>query len=269
MIYKFQSVAEILTNEFSRRQNHNPKYSMRAYARDLNLGPSRLSEILQGKQGLSQKKAVELAKSLNLSKLENDYFITLVESQFSRSKAGREAAKTRLKKFNFMTEVKQSLEVFEAISKWEHLAILELLLLKKNKITTKWIATHLDISEVQVKEAINRLLGLGLVEKSGNILKRVSDEYFVWPTEIPSLSIKNYHKDVLKKSIEKLFTVDLEEREFNSVVMPINPDKIPEAKKLMKKFNRDMAKLLSDKKKNSRIYYFSSQLFPADTGPLK
>jgi hypothetical protein len=46
--------------------------------------------------------------------------------------------------------------------------------------------------------------------------------------------------------------------------MPIDSSKLPEAKKLIKKFNREMNELLSHEKRNDRVYYLSTQLFPID-----
>ena len=54
----------LLKSELASRTNQNPNYSLRAFARDLDLAPSRLSEVLNGKQGLSTQAAEKIAKTL-------------------------------------------------------------------------------------------------------------------------------------------------------------------------------------------------------------
>ena len=264
MIFKHNDYIEILTEEFDKRKAHNKSYSMRAFSRDIGIVPSRLSEVLKGKQGLSGNKAQEISKNLNLNKMEEDFFISLVESKHARSKIARESAQIRLKKFNYTQNKKQTLDVFKVISQWEHLALLELIQLKGSKSDQVWISAKLGISEKKVTTAITRLKNLGLLEQKGEKLKRINDDYFEWPTEIPSSSIKNYHKGILTKAIQSLFTTPIHQREFRSLVMPIDTNKIKDAKKLMLKFNKEMNKLVSLKKSNNRVYYFCSQLFPAD-----
>ena len=48
-----ESLSEILSFQLSQRKQSNPAYSMRAFARDLQISSSQLSMILSGKRGLS------------------------------------------------------------------------------------------------------------------------------------------------------------------------------------------------------------------------
>ena len=66
VIQLYQSYQDILKAELEKRQRANARYSLRAFARDLGVSPSNLSEILQRKAGLSRIKAQEIAKKLNL-----------------------------------------------------------------------------------------------------------------------------------------------------------------------------------------------------------
>ena len=71
----------ILKDELLRRIRQNPRYSLRAFARDLRLSPSRLSEVLSGKQGLSRQAAKAITERLGWRGSEAERFIDLVESQ--------------------------------------------------------------------------------------------------------------------------------------------------------------------------------------------
>lgn len=264
MIFNYTDYRAILRAEFERREKHNPSYSLRAFARDLETIPSRLSEILSHKQGLSPEKANVFAMRIGLNPLETDFFVALVEKEHGRSKLSREAAKIRLKKFGHKDQRNMSLEIFKLISNWEHLAILELVQLNGARSEIAWISKRLDLAPSKAKECIERLLHVGLLIKKNGKLKRVDDSVFVWPGQIPSAAIKNYHKGVIEKSLYSLFTQPLEKREFSSIVMPIDSEKIPEAKKMIRDFSFELNKFLTDSKKKDRIYYYASQFFGVD-----
>lgn len=264
MIFNFTDYRSILRSEFEKREKHNPSYSLRAYARDLGIIASRLSEILARKQGLSPEKGSAIAKKLGLNPLEEEFFVALVEVEHGRSKLSKEAAKIRLKKFGLKDEKKMSMEVFKLISNWEHLAILEIVQLSGARTDAAWIATRLGVREKDAKECIDRLLHVGLLTKKNGKLKRVDDSLFVWPSQIPSASIKNYHKGVIEKSLHSLFTDSVDKREFSSVIMPIDSEKIPEAKKMIRDFSFELNKFFAKSKKKDRVFYYSSQFFGID-----
>ena len=64
--YESHSISEFLGAEFSKRKLRNETYSLRAFARDLGVSASRLSEILSGKLGISEKTAETIASKLRL-----------------------------------------------------------------------------------------------------------------------------------------------------------------------------------------------------------
>ncbi|MFW7382211.1 MAG: TIGR02147 family protein [Oligoflexus sp.] len=165
-IFQFNDYRDILKNELSRRTKQNPSYSQGALARDLGLAPSRLSEILNGKQGMSVKVAMKIAKGLRLSAEEQEFFSTLVECQHGRSRLARETATLRLEKFRHLRrfEPLQS-EFFKALSSWYHLAIIELQKLSECKWDASWIARQLGIEAQEAEEAMKRLSRLGLISQ--------------------------------------------------------------------------------------------------------
>lgn len=264
MIFNSNSYRSILRSEFEKREKHNPSYSLRAFARDLEIIPSRLSEIFSSKQGLSPIKAESIAKKLGFNPLESEFFVALVEKEHGRSQLSKEAAIIRLKKFGMREQKKMSMELFKLISNWEHLAILEIVQLGNARSTTSWIAKRLGITTDMAKDCVERLLHVGLLTNEKGKLKRVDDSLFVWPSQIPSASIKNYHQGVIEKSLHSLFTHPVEMREFSSVVMPIDSTKIPEAKKMIREFSFELNKFLISSKKKDRVFYYASQFFGID-----
>jgi len=55
---------ELLQKEFATRVARNKNYSLRAFARDLELAPSTVSEIMSGKYKLSDERLAEIYKKI-------------------------------------------------------------------------------------------------------------------------------------------------------------------------------------------------------------
>lgn len=53
------------------RQARNPRYSMRALARDLGISQTMLVQVMSGKRGLSAEMAIKIAGRLQLSEAES------------------------------------------------------------------------------------------------------------------------------------------------------------------------------------------------------
>ena len=58
---------KLIKQVYTERKTRNKKYSLRAFARDLDIPVSSLSELLSGKSGISKERAIKVADKLNLS----------------------------------------------------------------------------------------------------------------------------------------------------------------------------------------------------------
>lgn len=88
-----QEYRRIVKEELERRRSHNPSYSLRAFARDLELAPSRVSRVINGKEGFSRKSAEKTARLMGLGPEQIQNFCQLVEE--SRKRNGASSSLTR------------------------------------------------------------------------------------------------------------------------------------------------------------------------------
>ncbi len=251
----------LLRNEFETRAQHNPRYSLRAFARDLGLASSRLSEIFNNQEGLSRSSAAQVAKRLGYGKEETEVFCDLVESVHARSKAKRAIAGIRLKNRYQYAEFNQlQMDHFKVLSDWHHFAILELTTIAGFRSEVTWISKQLGVSPLLVSTAIERLERIGLLSKKSG--KWVTQEPFTaTPSGIPSESIKKFHKQILEKAITALHLQSVDERDFSAMVMAIPSEKIPWAKSKIKEFRRELSKNFESEKNKDQVYCLSIQLF--------
>jgi len=254
---------QILLRELATRTRRNPGYSLRAFARDLQIPAPKLSQALRGIKGFSAKRANEIAERLKLSSIERELFVDLVESEHSRSQIGREQAKARvLQKTKEDGFAELDLERFQIISDWFHFAILELTDVTGFKSDAKWISRRLGVPFEETKKAIERLLDFGLLSenKKGELKQTQTD--LATPSGIPSRAIREQHSQLLHKADKALENYDVNERDFSAITLAISSEDIPKAKILIKDFRRKFNKELQKAPKKDRVYCISIQFFP-------
>jgi len=139
------------------------------------------------------------------------------------------------------------------------------------KVTTKdfknspvWIAKKLGITTDEAREAVDRLLRLGLLVETGKTLKMADRLSEVAPKKSET-AVREHHAQMMKRAQEALETHTDEAawmmREISSLSLGCDPSKIPEAKTLIKKFKEDLTQLVTTGEIRS-VYQFNVQLFP-------
>lgn len=250
-----------LKDRLNEKVQANPKYSLRAFARDLEVSPSVLSELLNGKHGLSEKVAKRIAQNLDLSTHEIQIFCDQVVALNSKSLHKKNQAKERIDALKEMHQ-KNSLQLdhFKIISDWYHFAILELTYLEGFKSDTTWIAKKLGITKLEVESAIERLLRIELLEIKNK--KYVATEDFTAsPDGIPSDAIKKYQRQLIEKALQAQVMQSVENRDITSLLVAINKNDLLEAKKEIKEFRRRFNSKFGTSKKKDSVYCLALQFF--------
>jgi uncharacterized protein (TIGR02147 family) len=253
---------DTLRHELVSRCDANPRYSLRAFARDLGLDPARLSDILNEKKGLSREVAQSIAKTMGLNPAESELFCLSVESLHSRSSTAKQSAKTKLRNLTRgqIDGATLSLDAFKAISDWYHLAVLQLLKLPKSKDDPSWIARSLGLKSVQVEAALDRMQRLGMIKRLKGKLTPCSDWVFT-PDGVPSDALKKFHEQILKKAMSAIYTQSVHERNNLTVTMPVASRDIESAKLKIRDFLESFSAELSSSPDCDTVYCFSTQYF--------
>ncbi len=143
---------------------------------------------------------------------------------------------------------------------------MEVLQLTNAKSTPRWISENLAIPLSKVKICITRLLRTGLIIRDGKKLKRATLHHYNWGENVPSASIKEFHKQVLLRSIQSLYATPFEKRDFRATILSISEDDIPMVEERIQKTTLEINKMLYKSKKKDRVYVYSCQFFPVDAG---
>lgn len=264
MLKREKDYRDILREELETRCERNPRYSLRAFSRDLGISSSRLSEVLAGRYGLSREAAQSIGKKLDWNENEIALFCDLVDSEHARAKKKRTEAKQRLQ-VDANPYQQLTLDSFQVISDWYHYAILELTLIRDFKSDPKWIARRLGISDHIVIAAIDRLKRLDLlVEEEGKL--RATDGFTATPSGIPSDALKKFHRQLLEKALSSIYLQTVEERDLSHLILAIDRNQLKEAKEEIKTFRRSFDAKFGKAKTKDEVYCLGVTFFRLEEG---
>lgn len=263
---KNDSYRRILADILKKKCEKNPRFSQGAFAKQLGLTSSRLSEILSGKQGLSIKWAVRIAEKLKLSDADKEHFCQLVQAEHSRSPIQKDRSKVEIKKRKLKSEPALSEEVFTVIAEWQHLAILELYSLDPTLSTTQ-IAERLCIDKQLAKQSTERLVRIGQLELQTNGHYQVVHDITMTTQDIPSATIRSFHRGMIGKAKEALEQSSAEEREISSVVLSAKSSSLPELKLQLRELRDRFAAEADKETGKDAVYCLNINFFRLDKKP--
>lgn len=221
-----------------RRQQDNPSYSLRAYARDVGMNPSSLSQVLKGKRPLPARDAETIAKRLKLNSVERTRFMESV----------------------LRTSTSLDETHYDVIAQWELYAALELFELKNFKVDRASIAQRLKLSPERADEVVANLIRAKFIKQhlDGHFIRIQGD--FKTTEDVSMAAFRESHLETLEMAMQKL-DVAVELRDFSSATYAIDPDKLGEVKTIIREFRMKMGALLASSEKKE-IYQLGIQFFP-------
>lgn len=241
------SLSEYLKSILEKRQQRNPKYSLRAYARDLGISPGACSDFIRGHRVPGFKLSQRIAVALELSEKEAGELLSLTQQH------------RNTKSFLHAGHELQD-EEFSLIANREHFAILNLMKTSNYKFSIASASERLGFSESTIKNALDRLILLNLVvKKNGNFYP--THRTLTTTHDIPSEAIKEYHKQNILHALDSLFTDPPSVRDITNITTATNPANIEKAKVLIRSFRRKLAKLL-ESGEATEVYQLNIQLTP-------
>ena len=252
---------QIIRNEYEHRRERNPLYSMRSFARDLNLSPSRLSEVLNNKGDLSSQSILEVGARLGIPREEVLALKATLDLKKSTSPELRQAAQAYLDNYTYKNRFLQLTDdTFKILADWYHFAILSAMEMNFYDGSLAFLTRVMRLETDVVQAALDRMLEHGMVKlNEGKYYP--TGEIFSTTNDIESRALKQSHKQTMDQVKACLDEVPVELRDITSATICIDIDKIPEAKKMIKEFRRNLSRFLESGKK-SAVYNINIQLHP-------
>jgi len=226
-----------LQNQLTNRTRSNSRYSLRAFAKTLELDPSSVSQILSGKRKASPQMMERICEKVGWP-----------PSYYPQP--------TNNADYFLLTQ-----DAFAAISDWYHYAILDLTLTNGFKSDPGWIARRLGISRSEAQIAMERLKRLGMLVGEGKLLKKGKSHYANYSLGQTSEAHREYQRQIIRKALEAVDTCDPKDKDITCITIAANPRKLEAAREKIKKFRREICGFLEDGTGES-VHVMAIQLFP-------
>lgn len=230
-----------LRNLFQQKQTENPKYSGRAFTRDLGISVTAVHGVLNLTRHLAKSNLETIASKLNWST--EKFEIAIATTKLSEDPTP-----------HLIDE-----DQFHFIADWIHLAILNLA--KIPNISINSLSKRLGVEPEICEEALARLIRLQFVEiDSHNHLRRLTPSFGI-RKHTPSKAIQAFHHSNLLLAQKALTHIPLEKRQFLTITAPSNQSKLAQLQVLIDEF-RKQALNLFETENPTDIYFLNIQLYP-------
>jgi plasmid maintenance system antidote protein VapI len=239
--YKKESFLNYLETEFLRIRKKNQNYSLRSYAKMLDISPGALSALLNRSRPLTSKMMDKLGHQLGLKPIQWQEF------QLSD------------KEYDFLEKKLDS-----QISSWKFDAILELLQVQDFESNPKYVGKKLGLNVVEATTLIKLLQKLNLIktDKNNRWIDNTTGNYTnALPCETNE-SRRQHQKELLLKSIESLDECPVTLRDHSSMTLAIHTQDLPKAREIIKKFRREFDKELGKRNSKDSVYQLTVSFFP-------
>lgn len=210
--------------------------SIKKLSQELDYSSDRsLGMVINGQRAFNEKMRERLVRYLKLTPNESRYISLLVAKEVSESLKEinyyeEQLEKIKPKKIQYK---KLRVEETKSISQWYFYPICSVIELLGERATLKNIFESFNqkVTSDELKKALQILIDMNIVINESHIYKKQQFDYLTTTTDIPSESIRDTHKSILKRAIEVIDEQSVLEREYMAKTFIVNQDRVPELKR--------------------------------------
>ena len=267
-VFTYNELSSFLKNQLHKKQLKNPAYSLRSFARDLDVASSSLSDLMNSKAKGSKASLDKIFSNLKVSAFEETYLRLIHAAQYaidesSKNEAIKEAQKIKdLLDIELLTE-----EQFLEVTSWITLAVIELLPIPPFNKSPFLMAEQLGIDQNQVQESLDSLIKNNLIYKSNEGLFCTHPNAQIFLSKMPNQVAKKLHEEIMKINMDTLWTTPPESRVNISTLLMIDEENIPQIQEEIQNFLIELINRQSKKPQKNKLYSLSLHLNPIKKGP--
>ncbi len=272
-LFAYTSYNRFIKDFQAEKKRENRGFSFEAFARKAGFKTrSYLIEVASGKKELSRGSLFKVARAMDLSPRETEYFEALVGFQHATTFKEREF---HFRKLGILARRSPGRILEESqfayFSEWWHPVIRELACMSgfKGDMTQLAQSVKPALTTKQAKESLDLLLHLGLLVKMPSGRFRQTDGMVRTSDELSSFIVMKYQKENLRLADEALDHIAPEDRDISTLTAGISQSCFRELKREIQSFRRHIAHLVSQDKGQDRVYQLNLQLFPLTVNPRK
>lgn len=256
---------DVLKRQLMLLKKQNPRYSMRALARDLNVSVSFVSDLIKGKRQIPKQRVDDFKRVMKMDTVAQRLFDQSIKRAFLYKNAISDEPMTSSE---FKSKIIEYSEVQRKKSNiynhWFNVALMDLLTCVNETMTPESMAKRLNVTPSQVKMSLSLLESEGFIMKTPNGWSKV-DERIRFPTTYSIESIRGFHNQMIdlakKQLLQETSTESFKNRLINGVTVAVNPKNLERAKARLNDALCEVAEILSEGD-CTEVYQLNAQLFP-------
>lgn len=240
-----------LQAELAERCATNPRYSLRAFAKKLDVDHSTLSQILRGVRPLTAPAIVRLGEKLGLDATR---IAAYVEHERHRPAGADEVRRL-------------AQDALATLAEPHHAAILELVRLDAFQPDFRWIGRQLDLPVDEVAMAVQRLLRLGLLAMAAPDRWVDTTGHAVADLDaFPDATLAHLFAR-LREAAGKAARRPAAERALATTTIAVDRRRLPEVRERIAAFRRELLALLEGDPSRDAVYQLDVAFYPLTAAP--
>jgi uncharacterized protein (TIGR02147 family) len=207
---------------------------------------------------------VVLADIFKLNPVESRYFQSLVEYTQARSIEEKGDALDSLRRQIRGRNKKLDPRQYSLFSKWIYPMVFDLLAIFPVGENHKEVAALFDgtVKAEDVRKALQILEELALIRKTPAGTYAQARATLKTGDEIQSVDVFKYQQTALKKAIEALDKIPVEERSISVTTLPLSVEGLQRVKRAAQQFRDKVLKISEADRDYDRVFQFNLNLFP-------
>lgn len=258
------SFSQTLRVALDERIKRNRRYSLRAFARDLDISPSHLSEMMNGSAMPSFDSVRQICRHLEFSKELTERTCDLFEAKNCKIEWRQRAAEDRLRQ----AESDRSLYLYNddqsrAISHPVHFTILSYLELSDPPRFPRELAVALGESEAFVIAALARLERIGAIsyQDDGSVMitrtrTRIGDG-------VAPEAQRTFHREFCDFILQSMVHHAREKKHMDGIIFAISREAVDEFRQILTDTRRRLTEVSKKYDKKDAVYYVNLQMTEA------
>jgi uncharacterized protein (TIGR02147 family) len=254
---------EFLEAELKDRVERKNQYSMRAFARDLEIAASSLSTLLARKSHLARSSVYKVAFNLHKPELLESYFIYMALAEIEEpgnvnNQNFIKARELRHKYLYLNTEVPHRM-----LASWslKPMALKLLLGLEHEIKTDKALQRRLGISDTELRDMLGELESIGWIKRTEKGYQP-TERFVEIGNSGNAYDIRSVHDKSLSLALHALNNQTVDERSFFTGFCTLDPKELMRVSAQLRKSGLEIAELQDDSAPNQEVYILGTFLVP-------
>ena len=263
-VMQYSDFREFLRDFYQERKPYG--FSFREFSKLAGYSsPVFLKLVIEGKANLSERGTERVANATGLVGADVEYFRILVAMNQSKNAEEKKLLFKELRSIAKSNKVKiVGEDQYDYYESWVSPVLREALPhMAKSKVSEVADKLIFKSSAAEIRKSIQVLLNAGLLSKNADgTLTQTNQKISTGNLEMPSLAVRDMHRQMGELAVQALVTVPVEERDISGLTLGVPENILPRIRAEIAEFRRRISNIVTESPETDRVYRLNVQFFP-------